>query len=109
MPAILAEGKRPRPQNRAEVEGSVEVWEQRSTARGLPSQRRAQRFRGDRDQDEVLASGEVLGRCLLDGAGIGEMDVSVGDVDRRALVAVKIASRLPFLRAAVFARRLGVW
>src|SRR2546423_1450536 len=71
------------PSHRGERQIAVKMRKQITAARSLPSQRFAERVRVDRDQQQILDAGEILGRGRADLRGGGEMDEAVAHIDRR--------------------------
>ncbi|MPL84626.1 hypothetical protein SDC9_30591 [bioreactor metagenome] len=77
-------------------ERAIEMGEERVAARGLPSQRGAERLGGDRDKDEVAFGGEMLRGGLDDLGRGGKVDEAVGEVDGGAGGFARGAEGIPF-------------
>ena len=82
--AVGAERQRLDPQHGVERQRAIEMRKQRTAARGLPPQGRAERPGVDRDQHQVGGAGEMLGGGLGDLRRGGEMDEAVARIDRGA-------------------------
>src|SRR5438105_4119009 len=80
---IGPERQRLYPSHRGERQVAVKMRKQFASARNLPSQRFGERVRVDRDQQQILDAGEILGRGRADLRGGGEMDEAVTHIDRR--------------------------
>ena len=95
MNAVGAERQRLDPERSGRIERRVEMREQRPAARDLPFERGAERLRVDGDEQQVALPGKMLRRGFPDLLGGGEMDIAVGDVDRRAVEAPGLLGRAP--------------
>ena len=100
MTAVVAKRHRLDPAHRGERQRRVEMREERAAARGLEAQRCSELCGIDRDQEEIVASGEVL-RCRLGGlCGGREMDEAVAQIDSLAAINAGLIGRSPFLSSA---------
>src|ERR1700759_1858882 len=83
MAAIGAKGQGLDFRDGGQIERVIEMREQRAAARGLPFQACAERLGFEAHQQQVVLSGKMLRGCLLRLRGGGEMDIAVGEIDRR--------------------------
>ena len=83
--------------HRRHRQAAVEMRKERAAARRLPAELLAERLGVDRDEEKVAMPGEMPRRRLAHLLGGGEMDVAVGEVDRRAVEAAGLLG-LPPLR-----------
>src|SRR5262249_52597235 len=72
------------PAHGAERQRAIEVREEGTAAGGFPFKPGAKGVGVDRDDNEVALAREMLRGGLRDLIGGGEMDVAVGEIDRRA-------------------------
>ena len=86
MSTVGAERHRFDETNGGQGQSSVEMREERSAARGLETQRLAERLSLDRDQVKIVASREMLRGRLGQLLGRREMDEAVALIDRRAAI-----------------------
>ena len=105
MPAVYAERQRFDPAHGVQRQRAVKVREQSAAAGGLPFERRAKGINVDRNKNEIALAGEMFRGGLLDLVGCGEMNVAVGEIDRRAGELAHALDRLPRRRVADFVNR----
>ena len=85
MGSVGAERQWPDPAHGVERKRSIKVRKQGAAARDFVFEGIAQHFSIDGDQNEVVLPGKMLGGCFMRLFGCGEMDETVGKIDRRAV------------------------
>lgn len=109
MLAIGTERQAPDPGNRVERQRRVEMRKEVAAARGLIAQRieRIAEFcRIDRDQQQIVLSGEMFFRGLTRLSAGREMNESVGEIDGRALETAFDFGLMPELRGSDFVEEI---
>lgn len=98
MRAMIVERQRRDAGHGVERQRAIKVRKQRPAARDLPFQRIAQTSGVDSNQQQIGLTCEMFRRRLPRLFGGGEMNIAVGEIDRRARKDARRFRRAPFRR-----------